>query len=278
MMLARTVEGAHGSEGAMACPRLHWAWPVSWAFLCGAMASGALTWPDRWRAHVFILWFLADPFTGALAQGVQALRWAGKSAWSSEPTRQSLEEARSPAKALSAFWRALALGWDGPGRALWWGAVASIAALILASRQGEETWRLFLFLAGSVLFAAAWERAASLPLSTGARASWAWFLGHWAFAPVSPLRIGVGILFGVGLAASLWGKGAKWLGRLAAWPLALGFLALRQPFLAAMAAGVALNGDMLAARDDHRPPYAMWRLAWLALMGMASIVLSMGVA
>jgi len=287
-MRARTVEGAHGPcEGDTDRPRLCWAWPVSWAFLCGAAASGALTWPERWRAHVFILWFLADPFTGILAQGVRAIRWGWQKALDEDPPQRIVwlpfMQAESPAERLGAFCRALFLAWDGPGRALWWSILACVAVFLFMSRQGGEMWRLLPFLAGSALCVAAWERSPSLPLTTGLRAAWAWSLGHWAFAPLSPLRYGLAILAGAGLAAALWEKGAvpsgaKWLGRLAAWLLTLGFLGASQPFLAAMAAGVGLNWEALSLPNDQRSPHAVWRLAWLGLVMMASIVVSAGAA
>lgn len=253
----------------LTAPLFRWAWPVSWGFLCGAVASASSAWPDRWKASAFILWFLADPASAALAHSIWASRWAWHNA--------CFEQAGALRGRLGAFWRAFYLAEGAAGRAVIWAIIALVAALVLVSRQGWRAQQLFLFLAGSVVLISMVDQGPTLPLTAGLRVAWAWFLGHWAFDSPSPFYYGLSMLAGVGVAASLLGKreqtlGAKWLGRIAGWSAVLWLLWMHQPFLGAMAAALALNWEALFAGDAPRSPRAVWRLAWLGLGMMIAIV------
>lgn len=253
-----------------------WAWPVSWAFLCGAVASGTSIWPERWKGTVFVLRFIADPFTAALAQGIVSLRQAWQIA--SSP----LEGAKTLIGRLHAFFRTL-LGEAHFRRAILWVTTALAGAFVVAAHYGVEMQRIFLLVGGSVALFATSEQDVCLPWTVGLRVAWAWLLGYWAFAPSWVLPVGVGLFVAIGVGASLASEGrslysALWLRRLAAWAITLWLLWVRQPFLAAMGAALALNWEALIAQVHPRPPRAIWRLAWLGLGMLNAMAQASGVA
>lgn len=263
-----------------------WEWPITGAFVCGAICSGVLRWPlGEWSWVV--LWFLADVALGAMAGAAEALRWAYDAARPelSPPPIWRLPYARpgSPAERMARMGRLLGREWRDAGHPALFGVLALAAALPLLSLLPHARLSLAWLVSGAAIVAkglAAGKRAA--PLIMGLRAVVAWLFGYGIIGGSTDAILVIAGLIGVGLcAARLVEHGrtslARWSGRAAAWGLAGWAVWARQPFLVSWVAAAALYWEMVVGLGRGPALYA-WRLGWLTIMLLVAVAFRLGVA
>jgi hypothetical protein len=260
-------------------PAPRWEWAVSWAFAGGAVCSGVLHWPLGANLTWVVLWFLADPVTGAVANALAALGWAYRALGSPSIPQPvwKLPYARpgSPSERLVSVGELLTQEWHHAGRAVLLGIVAIVIGLLLALTRRDAflstTWAAAM---GMTILAALLPEDLSPPLTLAVRAFGAWLMGFAAPDGITTDLLVVAGLASCGLAAvSLAEQGrthsARWIGRLAAWGLVTWLAMSHQPVLVAWTAALALYWEAVM-RTDRGAALAAWRLAWLAMMMLSA--------
>ena len=266
---------------------------VTWALVCGCVASGLLEWNNLPALRLLAAWLVADVILGCLFDQCVALKHNVKGG---QPRRAVASPFFIPYAAIEspghrfadrlnsdiAHWRDDI--WPSAGHFGVTAITSAILALVIATYLGRE---ILLAVSTALLLAAALivitgkdEKALSHWL-VGLQVMVAWALGHRILGAWRVPSLGMGAFFGISayVRARLYSQddaSGVWFQRLLWWALVAALLVMRQPLLATTIAMVALSerisGNMIKTQKARKPTSrTAEQFGWLVAMFVVAL-------